>query len=250
MRKPVTMMVIAVVLAVSAGLLVFSYSRATQADAAAAEVAEDVLVSTAPIAVGTSLGDARDRGLIEPQTIPARLAPSTSLGVIDSSNEALIAQSAIPAGQVLLAGSFGPELAQVTALDIPEGLMAMTVQLEDPAKVGSFLRPGSEISVFNTMEIPGTTTGQPNGRFTTMLIDRVQVLAIGPVTTQASSSASEDAWNQQLVTLAVTARQAELLVHGVRTGSLYLSLLSESSETRVGSAVTDSTVIAPSSATR
>ena len=174
------------------------------------------------------------------------LIPKGAITAIDSGNQDLLAQTEIAGGQIVLADAFASSLPQVTSLDIPEGRMALTVQLEDPAKVGSFLRPGSEISVFNTSEIPASSDGQSAGHLTRLLIDRVRVLAIGPVSQQDSASAGSDSWSAQLVTLAVTTHQAELLVHGVRTGNLYLALLDESPVQGDSLGVTDVTVITSS----
>jgi pilus assembly protein CpaB len=118
--------------------------------------------------------------------------------------------------------------------------MAVTVQLEDPAKVGAFLRPGSRVAVFDTFE---TTEGQEEAmtrRTTRPLLADVTVLAVGAVPESGEEGAAADTWAAPLVTVAVDQQQAERLVHAARTGQLYFALLGEGTQVRMNSVVTDS----------
>jgi pilus assembly protein CpaB len=105
--------------------------------------------------------------------------------------------------------------------------MAVSVLLEDPAKVGQFLRPGSRIAVFDTVKVPPAEGESEPVVQTLPLLDGIEVLAIGPTTQQQASTATDETWQATLVTVAVDQAQAEKLIHGIQAGVLYLALLGE-----------------------
>ena len=118
--------------------------------------------------------------------------------------------------------------------------MAVSVLLDDPAKVGPFLRPGSIIAIFETITQPAKTPGAPSLRTTRLLLDRAEVLAVGPVTQQQQADAADDAWQARLVTVAVDQLQAEKLVQGIQTGTPYMALLGENTVVHQTAGVNDS----------
>lgn len=246
MKRPIIPIILAVLLAIGAGIAVYAFARTADARAMESQQPVNVLVSTEVIPLGTSLQSARDAGLIAQETVPLKLAPSSAIPEVTSGNSMLVATFDIPAGQVLLTPSFASQLPLLKGLDVPDGQMAVSVLLEAPAKVGPFLRPGSSIAVFDTAPVPdeGVTTSTTSGpvQQTRVLLDKVQVLAIGPVTEQQARSGQSGDWDQTLVTVSVTPEQAEKLVHGAQTGALYLSLLGEGTSPKPGDGVTDTTV--------
>jgi pilus assembly protein CpaB len=246
MKRPIIPIILAVLLAIGAGIAVYAFARTADARAMESQQPVNVLVSTQVIPLGTSLQSAREAGLIVQETVPLKLAPSSAIEDVTAGNSTLVATFDIPAGQVLLAPSFASQLPLLKGLEVPDGQMALSVLLEAPAKVGPFLRPGSTIAVFDTVTVPddgsGAATSSNPILQTRVLLDKVQVLAIGPVTEEQARSGQAGDWDQTLVTVAVTANQAEKLVHGAQTGALYLSLLGEGTSPRAGDGVTDTTV--------
>ena len=116
----------------------------------------------------------------------------------------------------ILQNNFGVSAANTGALVIPDGQLAVTVSLSDPARVASFLQPGSEITIF--------VTGQSgNTKYTQVLIPRTQVLAVGSQVLQTPDGASGGN-TSALITVAVTPLQAKRLVHASQTLSLYFGL--------------------------
>lgn len=228
--------VIALVLAIGAGLVVFWYTRGAEDRAIADQQPVGVLVSTQSIPTGTTLQAAQDQGLADTDQVPLNLQPVGSIPAVSAQNSTLIAQREIPAGQVLMTGDFAAELPKSVSLSIPEGLVAVSVLLEDPAKIGSFLRPESEIAIFDTTG--GANTSR--ARATRLLLDRVKVLAIGPVTARDATTAGDAAWSGRLVTVAVDQTQAQKLVHGIQTGALYMALLGDNTVLKPNSGVSDS----------
>lgn len=243
MKRPIIPILVAVGLALLAGVLVFWYANSAEERALDEQQAVSVLVTTADIAKGTTLAVAADAGLVESTQVSDKLAPSGALAAVDGMTGSLIANADIPAGQILLASSFGNEVVMPAGVEIPDGMMAVSVSLGDPQKVGSFLRPGSYIAVFNTMTTtsPEDPEAEPEVR-TRLLLDRVEVLAVGAATTDGADSAAPEDWSNALVTVAVDQVQAEKLVHGVQTGALYLALLSDDTTLKPSAGVTNVTV--------
>lgn len=227
MKRPIVPIIIAVLLAVGAGFAVFLFASSSDSRAVADQQPVSVIVTTSEIPVGTSIGDAIDQGLVESTQVPDKLAPAGAMQSLETANRADVALATMPAGQVVLAGAFAAELADAAPLQVPEGQMAVSVLLEDPAKVGQFLRPGSKIAVFDTVKVPPAEGESEPVIQTLPILDGIEVLAIGPTTQKQAATASDESWAATLVTVAVDQAQAEKLIHGVQAGVLYLALLGE-----------------------
>lgn len=239
MKRPVIPIVLALVLAIGAGVAVFFYARSTENRVLAEQQPVSVLVSTDTIPAGTSLGQAQADGLVTQTQVSEKLRPAQGIESVTTENRALVALADVPGGQMLLSSSFGVAPEQAVAIRVPDGLMAVTVQLEDPQKVGAFLRPGSQIAVFDTVRLPTEDPGAVPVFATRPLVDRVEVLAVGAVTEQQEATATADAWTARLVTVAVDQAQAEKLVHGAQTGVLTMALLGENTTLTPSVGVTD-----------
>jgi pilus assembly protein CpaB len=230
---------VAVVLAMTAGAVVFLFARGTENRALAAEQPVDVYVASQPIAKGTTLQAALDGGLVSTTQVSAKLRPADSI-TSTSGAAAMYAVNDISAQQMLVTQSFSVTPPATTPLEVPDGKMAVSVVLDDPAKVGPFLRPGSMIAIFETITLPSKDPAAPAIRSTRLLLDRAQVLAVGPVTQTQQADAGSDAWQAQLVTVAVDQAQAEKLVQGVQTGSPYMALLGANTVAHPSDGVSDS----------
>lgn len=237
MKRSSVPIVIALALAVLAGAGVFIFVRGAEDRALAQQQAVDVLVTDEVIPAGTTLGDALDRGLASQTQVSDKLSPPGAISSPDAQTQELLAVNDIPAGQVLLAADFAPTAARPAGVEVPDGMLAVSVVLEDPQKVGSFVRPGSLIAVFDTTQDPQQQGGEPV-MSTRPLLDRVEVIAIGS-TTGDQESTTGDQWTSTLVTVAVDQRQAEKLIHGVQTGKLYLALIGDGATLKPSSGVND-----------
>jgi pilus assembly protein CpaB len=218
-------LVLALLLAGVAAVGVFVYTSNVESRVRSEQAPVPVLVSTETIEAGVSLDEAVQSGLIESTVLPAAAAPSGRIASVTPSNGSLLAVSAISPGQVLLDGNFAAELPDVGPLDIPDGMVAISLELQDPERVAGFLRPGSEIGVFYTVEQQPEENAAPAATITKVLLPRVTVLAVGDATTPSEAEQPTDS-GSALITLAVTQDQALRLIQGSRTGSLYLALLS------------------------
>ena len=118
------------------------------------------------------------------------------------------ASSTVLSGEVLSARKFG---AASSAIDVPDGKVAISVPAKDVQAVGGAVSAGSSVDVYAT------------GSAATQVLARgVNVLAtsVGTDDRQASGSASKVTW----VTLAVDPNQVEELVSAAQRTELYLTL--------------------------
>ena len=236
MRTTIVTFVTAIVLGLVVALGVFTYTSGAQDRALADQQTVEVVVSTSEILPGTMLSEAFDSGALETSRVPSANAPNGFLPP-DSDPDSL-AQFAIPPGQLVLAAAFGAQSPVTETISLKDGQVALTVELGDPQRVGTFIRPGSVIAIFNTSE---ELDGE---RQTRLLLSGVNVLAVGAATLDQSEDAQEEGAQTALVTIAVTAQQAERVVHAAQTGSIYLAL--QGSDTEIPalttSGVSDSTL--------
>lgn len=225
----------AVVVALLATVSLYAYVSSVNDRAIANAKPVEVLVAKGLIAAGTSAQDASSKGLLTVSSIPRRSVPAGALSDISPVKD-LVAISDIFPGEILLTAKFSTP--QTTgALTIPSDKIALSVELQDPERVAGFVVPGSQVAIFDTYQIDAVG-GQPATPETTrLLLARVSVIAVGPTTLRKSSTKkstdakAEDQVAVTIVTVAVTEKEAEKLVHGAQTGKLYLGLLSEKSVT-------------------
>jgi len=238
MKRRTLLFATAVVVALLATASLYAYVSSVNDRAIADAKPVRVLVAKGLIAAGTSAEDASSKGLLTLSSIPRRSVPPGALSDITAVKQ-LVTVSDIYPGEMLLSAKFSTQ--QTTgALTIPNNKIAMSVELQDPERVAGFVLPGSEVAIFDTFKIEGLA-GQPATLETTrLLLARVPVIAVGPTTLRPSSATkSSDAKAQSvpstLITVGVTEREAEKLVHATQTGRLYLALLSDKSITGGGS---------------
>jgi pilus assembly protein CpaB len=155
----------------------------------------------------------------------------------------MVVTSNIAVGQVLLAAHFGEQSQVTSGLPLPEGKMAVTVQTGAPEQVAGYVQPGAQVVVFLTYELIDRNGRKSGIERTRVLLPRVEVLAVGTYQSEQSrgnGDAVTGAANQRntvMVTLAVNQQEAERLIGGLNTGTLYLGLLTESVEVKTGSGV-------------
>jgi pilus assembly protein CpaB len=272
MKRRIVAVTVAVLLAVLGTVAVYGYVHKADERAVAGQQPVEVYVAKADVPAGTTLKDAVDQGLIDKELVASKGVPGSPLSQVTPATESLVATTEISPGELVLADRFGTQAVSTTGLAIPSGMMAVSVKLEDPARVGDFLTVGSEIAVFDTFNVQSadhsdvTPAGDhildyyPKTRATRVLLPKVKVIGVGATTssgaTSSSSSSSDSKGTQNvglastssgtgaqnndvLITVAVDQQQAAKLVQGIQTGTLYFALLTDSSEVTPGSGVTD-----------
>lgn len=253
--KRILSLVAALVLAALGGLAVLGYAGAADARAVAGQEAQTVYVTTRTVPAGTPLGAAVEQGMLQRTVFAARSVPAGALLTVNPTLEALVAVSDIAPGEIVLERRFGQQQSGSTALVVPEGKIAVTIELSDPGRVGSFLRPGSSIAVYDTFRARDAEGGDltPDGtglgeagtvNATRVLLPQAVVVAVGDITVagQVEAVAGDELGGQDevptaLVTIAVDPADGPRVVHAATTGLLYVALLGNGVE--AGDAVVD-----------
>ena len=238
MGRRILAIVVAAVLALVGGVMVLLYARNADARAVAANSPKTVYTSSLQIPAGTSIRDALRLQMLTETQIPANGVPAGALTEVTDENASLLALTDIAPGQYVLAASWGDTPLGQKLIQVPTGKLAVSVALSDPARVGSFVTPGSFLTIFATHPL-APTGGQLTseaGQATNVLLDNIQVIGIGntplqsgttptaPVEGEEGDAAAQDQGASFLVTLAVTPEQATKLVHAVQQYSLYAGL--------------------------
>lgn len=248
MGRRILAILAAAVIALIGAVLVLLYARGADARAVAAASPTTVFVTNQLVPAGTTLKDAVRLGQIAQTQVAARAKPAGALERVDDVNGALVALTDMAPGQYVLSGAFGETPMGEKALQVASGKLAVSVQLADPARVGTFVTPGSYLTIFMTYPLsklgeaagrPSTTSGggeATEAMATSVLLDNVKVIAMGqasltPTQAQQQAAANGDAAAAQpqqgasfLVTLEVDPAQAARLVQGVNNYTLYAGL--------------------------
>lgn len=262
MVKRILFTTFAVALAAAGTAGVGLYAQSADARALAGQKVVEAYVAVEPVPEGTSAGSALVQGLIEPQKLASRTVPARALRTVGDSVKDLVAASDVPAGSLVMKAVFtARDEADPNGLDIPAGKIAVSVQLEDPARVAGLIEPGSKVAVFDTFTLLEEGVNTPSGERlgsarddvhgTRVVIPEATVLAIGQTTRPTStppaggtseggvadSSTTADTDSAKLVTLVLTQAEAERLITVVQTGNPWFALLGDDSRVSNGSGV-------------
>ena len=228
MGRRVIAITAAVLLAIVGVVAVVLYANGADQRAIASAQPRTVFVSAQAVPAGTTLNDAVAGGLIVESTLPARSVPAGSLTAVTDENKNLLALSEIAPGEYIQAARFGTTPQGSQAIRVPNGQIAMSLTLSDPARVGTFVAPGSHIVLYDTIaEATATGGAAPVQAGTHVLFDDVLVIAMGSTALTPAQPTGQATAAQQggtLVTLALTPEQAPRLVHALQNGSLYAGL--------------------------
>lgn len=149
-RRKLLLVVAVVVAALGAGL-VFVYAQDAEDRAAAKVQTEQVLVAQQAILPGESAAEAADAGKLLSLPVPSDQVLEGSTNDGDAFADS-IALTTIYPGEQLLTQKFGTidEIEGAATLPLPKGKTAITLELTDAGRVGSFTKPGSHVAVYFT----------------------------------------------------------------------------------------------------
>lgn len=228
------LLIVAVVVALLGTALVFLYVRGADARAEDRFETIDVLSAVAPIEAGESIDDAAASGKLTLQPIPNEsLLPNYQTSIESLSGS--VATVPILPGEQIVSDKFGAA-AEVTdsALTIPKGMIAVSISLSDTARVAGFINPGSQVAIF----LNGT--GPDGAPFTRLLLNEVQVIAVGSTTTtQTTTTTAEGTQTTEqlprtLMTLALEQQDAEKVLFSQTAGELVFAVLTDDSDVSPG----------------
>ena len=215
-KKRLYVAFVSLLLAAGAAASMLWYASTSDSRALAGIDAINVFVANSEIPAGTTLSDALGNQWLRVEQIPKRLAPEGSGTEVDATNSSNVAASDIHAGELVVLSRFVPRQQISAGLAIPVGKVALALNLEDPQRVGNFVRVGAKIAVFST-----TSTAK-----TELLLSDLLVLGVGDST---GDTAPATPGGSKLITVAVTQTEAELLIQATTVGTLYLALMNEQS---------------------
>ncbi|KJK12044.1 pilus assembly protein CpaB [Terrabacter sp. 28] len=241
MNRRILAILLAVMLAVGGGFMVITYARNADARALAAESPARVYVAQKAIPAGTTLKDAERQEMIVETVVAAKALPAGALEEINADNNNLLALSDVQPGEFLLAARFGSTPVGDKAIEVPSGMIAVSVSLSDPARVGRFVTPGSKIAIYQSYQIKdlrdtpeAKILNENDVHGTSLLLPDVLVIGMGdaplsaPVKATAEGEQPSAQAQQQaggfLVTVAVSPADAPILIHGINNRTLYAGL--------------------------
>ncbi len=213
-RGGVMGIVTAGVLAVIATLAVLAYVRGVEQSSGGTGPRVEVIVAKEDILAGADLGELIESGAFTTELVPEDALVDEAVTTL-SQLEGRQASAAILAGeQVTLARIQGVGSLPGGALGIPEGFQAVTLPLEASRVVGGAVLRGDRVTVYATFDKTDTTV---------TLVPEAQVLKVAQPSDDGGIGAG--AGGETLITLALTAEDAQKSVFAFEQGSVWLGLL-------------------------
>jgi pilus assembly protein CpaB len=240
MRRRILAALAALVLLFAGTVVLLAYVQGADARAMAGVEATEVLVADQVIREGTTADELT--AMVRTEVLPAKAALDgrvTDLGDLAGQ----VATVELQPGEQLLATRFAaPEdLGAPGVVPVPDGLQEVSVQLEPQRAVGGRLAAGDTIGVVVSLKEEKTHA----------VLHRVLVTQVqgAPAPAEDTDSGTETAsaggaapTSSLVITLAVTAAQAEAVVFGAEHGTLWLTLEPEGARTGGTAVVTSETI--------
>jgi len=249
--------IVAIVLAVIGTTAVLIYVRQADQRALAGQKAVTVLVATQQIPAGTTPRTAMTNGWLSGQKFPASSVPSGALSSITPGVAGLVFTSNLAAGQLLTRPILGVAVTSQIGLAIPHGMVAVSIEMCVQKAVANYIQAGSHIAVFNTFfhgqSVTATcssiTWQKQTGIHTRLVLNNVEVLAVGPAPATTTGGATSTAFTPNnnnstsgqttvMVTVAVNQQDAERVIQLAQGVYLpYMALLGNASGTSVDESI-------------
>ena len=240
MNRRTILLLAAALVAMLGTALVFLYVKGADNRAEERFETVEVLRAVAPIEQGESIDDAATNGKLALEAVAKNdVLPNSQTSTEELSG--LAATTTIYPGEQIVSDKFGQAaeaLAARSALDVPKGDIAISVNLTDPGRVAGFLNPGSEVTVIFVGE-------SDNGLgFSRMLLPRVTVLGVGSTTTTTTTTTTAAGEQttaeipQTLLTLSVSKEEAEKVTFAAANGEVALGLRTPDSTVKPGPGAT------------
>jgi pilus assembly protein CpaB len=232
-RRKVLLLVAAVIAALGT-LLVFLYVNGADNRADQRYKAVTVLKAVKQINAGETAEAAQSEGKIETAAVSQQDLLTGAINGLDPIS-GKVATSTIYPGEQIVSSKFGAAGAAATSsLSIPKGKVAISISLDDPARVAGFVNPGNKVAIFYS-----------GGTLTRMLLPSVEVIGAGtttltPTTTTTATNGTQSVEQlpKTLLTLAVSQRDAEKVIFATKNGSLAFALLNDDSQVSPSQGVT------------
>jgi pilus assembly protein CpaB len=230
MDRRKVLLVVAAIIAALGTLLVFLYVRGADDRADQRYNAVKVLKAVKQINIGETVADAQAAGKIEEGSVSEGERLPDALVTLDALN-GQIAQANIFPGEQIVASKFGTTPAVSNALEVPDGKIAVSINLTDTARVAGFVNPGDKVAIFMN-----SSGGGALGSFTRLLLNEIEVIAVGTTTvvstttTDATGAQTTEQLPRTLFTLGVTQTEAQKILFASRSGELAFAKLGKDSK--------------------
>jgi pilus assembly protein CpaB len=243
MGRRTVLLIVAALIATVGTSLVFLYVRGVEARAADQYDAVEVLQAVDVINPGESLAQAQAAGKIQMGTVgEAQVLTGATTSIADMGDQ--VALTTVYPGEQIITSKFGSAGDQ-KVLTIPDGKMAISINLTDPARVAGFVNPGAEVAIFTSADAGAMGN---NDSATRLLLPRVQVIGVGTTTvvstttTDQTGAQTTEQLPRTLLTLAVDQADAEKIIFAARNSEVSFALLTEESKVKPGPGVTSDSV--------
>jgi pilus assembly protein CpaB len=235
MGRRTVLLIVAALIATLGTSLVFLYVRGADDRAQANQSPVQVLVAVSQINPGETLQAAQAAGKLQLGSVPSAQVLPGAVNTIASIGTDVALSTIFPKEQIIT-GKFGAAGDQST-LTIPDGDIAMSVNLSDTGRVAGFVSPGAEVAIF------ATSTSKAGSDSIRLLLSKVQVIAVGTTTvvptttTSAAGAQTTEQLPKTLFTLAVNQSDAEKVLYAAGHGELNFGLLNAKSKVKPGPGV-------------
>jgi pilus assembly protein CpaB len=240
MSRRILIVLAALVLAGMSAVAVLVYVRGADQRAVADRAGVWVLLADKRIPAGTTGEQIRDGDLAQRVLMPAETVPDGSLGELGADLDSLRLATELAPQQMLMRGLFSNDLDTAAQAGVPDGKLAITVQVTMAPGVAEKVAAGDRVTVFVTYP----RDKPPSEQKTRVLLAEATVISITtgqPADVRPSPSASRKASTNSdqtyPATLAVDQLDATRLVHAAQTGLIYLGLVGAKTDVTPSAAV-------------
>lgn len=235
-RRKLLLVVAAIIAALGTGL-VYLYVQSADSRAKENVASVEVVTATAVISPGETIDQIRAAGKLATSPVPRDQLLEGSMTDTSQLTGKSANTTIYPGEQIVLAKFTEGTVAAPTSLDIPDGMVAMSVQLDDPARVAGFVNPGSEIALYASGSAgTGENSGSPDQPWVRLVLPKVTVIGVGSTTavstttTDQTGTATTEQMPRTLMTLAVDQQDAERVSLAYKNSELWFALRTDKSK--------------------
>ncbi len=242
MRTKVLIVVVALVLGGLAAVVAANYLRGARESIVSEGESVTVLVAQEDLPRGLTANELVERELVAEEEVPRTYVAADAISSPRAVENEILAVP-VSKGEQLTASRFEFPAQAGLGYSVPEGQVAIAIEVDEISGVAGLLKPGDDVVVFATYE----PQGDVQQAITMTEVGKGRVLAVGSTISQelATASTSEEEAGgggalsgsqtrtegvYQTVTLALPIVEAQNVVFAHEEGSIHLALLARNSE--------------------
>lgn len=235
MKRRIVAASVAIMVALVSGILLLNYVAGADQRAMAGMQTHEVLVVTAHVAEGTAADHLGD--LVALRELPTKAVAQNAVSDV-SKLAGLVANTDLQPGEQLLSTRFSDPAAlhKTAAVEVPKGSSEVSVLLEPQRVVGSNLGSGDKVGVIISVG-SDAKDARTHMTLTQILVTKVQGVTAAQAVAQQSgddqptggASVQPVPEGSLMVTLAVSANDAEQVVYAAEYGKIWLTLENKAS---------------------